>query len=950
MNALNTLARFASQNPLLERLALVSLELALLAALVGALIGVLRIGTPRLRALLWLIVLAKPLLGLALGTPLPLLRFAVTSPAATPGGERDAIGKALAETAPGEITAVAAGPAATQNAAQPASSPAWPAQPAAAPAAKPAETNPATARSPFSPARAAILGWLAFVLASCGYLALDMRRLGRLVRQSTAAEPRLQGAFDAFAHELKLRAAPRLRVSDALDSPALAGLVRPVVLLPRWIAEQARPEQVEWLLRHELMHYKMRDPLGLAVRRLAEILFFFHPAVWLAGRKWEEAMELACDRALLSTNDDARNYAEQLYWVLEHRANRQRFLRAGLCAARTQIGKRIASLLSNPVRFSAHMNAAALSGLVIVALVGLSVGVGFHEPAKAAEPRPRADAKASATALNRLPSLMGPGPQGDALPGVPPALQPKFKQAQANLYWVNAAIEVYVQRNGALPESLAQLLVPYTKLERIPPDPFAPGKPLSYRLSADKQEATVYSVGPDGKDDGGESKMLPEEPMYEMNTGAQTPGTVLAGDIAERFSLPSYRERAESDRKQTAAIRRALEEIRRQTGRDNAMLHYIDAGNRMGSIIGALGKSPEEFDLVQATLAHGWTEESRPLLITLARFEPSLAEIRKGAALDDAVNTIGDGGPLAPVPNFLTAQTLSRILCLEGLWRESQGKYDEALDDYLTVLTMGRDYFAPQPSLISGLISISIQSLSLHQITRLAADRSTNRDLIGRAAARLKQIETTEGPFTRLIDSEYPCLQYFFDLARKNPEQLRDRYADMFKTKSLPGGADEFIRSVDRLDADHRKLFDWLKRRSETPRWLRADRGYDEAGYAKLLETLHPFTRETNLNWPEAETRYAVLRAVLSEARIVAALELYRRDTGNYPDDLAALAPSLIEAVPVDPFSGKPFPYARDGDSFRLWSVGPDATSDNAAVRYDPTNGSLSAGDLVPVR
>ncbi|NQU43813.1 hypothetical protein HQ520_11050 [bacterium] len=31
---------------------------------------------------------------------------------------------------------------------------------------------------------------------------------------------------------------------------------------------------------------------------------------------------------------------------------------------------------------------------------------------------------------------------------------------------------------------------------------------------------------------------------------------------------------------------------------------------------------------------------------------------------------------------------------------------------------------------------------------------------------------------------------------------------------------------------------------------------------------------------------------------------------------------------------------------YRLWGVGPDRTNENGDVKYDPTNGTLSAGDL----
>ena len=68
-------ARFAAENPLMGRLLFLSVELLALSALVLLAIWALRIRAPRVRALLWLLVLAKPVLSLAIGAPLPLFQI-----------------------------------------------------------------------------------------------------------------------------------------------------------------------------------------------------------------------------------------------------------------------------------------------------------------------------------------------------------------------------------------------------------------------------------------------------------------------------------------------------------------------------------------------------------------------------------------------------------------------------------------------------------------------------------------------------------------------------------------------------------------------------------------------------------------------------------------------------------------------------------------------------------
>jgi len=86
----------------------------------------------------------------------------------------------------------------------------------------------------------------------------------------------------------------------------------------------------------------------------------------------------------------------------------------------------------------------------------------------------------------------------------------------------------------------------------------------------------------------------------------------------------------------------------------------------------------------------------------------------------------------------------------------------------------------------------------------------------------------------------------------------------------------------------------------------------------------------------------------LAATRIMLALEIYRARTGSYPDSLAALAPSLLPALPLDSVNDKPFGYrlldaAADPHrrSYLLYSCGPDGV-DNQGYTGDP-------GDRHPV-
>lgn len=78
------------------------------------------------------------------------------------------------------------------------------------------------------------------------------------------------------------------------------------------------------------------------------------------------------------------------------------------------------------------------------------------------------------------------------------------------------------------------------------------------------------------------------------------------------------------------------------------------------------------------------------------------------------------------------------------------------------------------------------------------------------------------------------------------------------------------------------------------------------------------------------------------------ALKMYHEANGQYPEELDALTPAFLETVPLDAFTGRPLVYRRDGDGYRLYSVGPDEKDDKGAPlsTSSPQNGPRQ-GDLV---
>jgi len=62
--------------------------------------------------------------------------------------------------------------------------------------------------------------------------------------------------------------------------------------------------------------------------------------------------------------------------------------------------------------------------------------------------------------------------------------------------------------------------------------------------------------------------------------------------------------------------------------------------------------------------------------------------------------------------------------------------------------------------------------------------------------------------------------------------------------------------------------------------------------------------------------------STLSATELAVALRRFRLDHGTYPDALSALVPAYVSRVPIDPFTGQPPVYARQGAGFHLLAEG----------------------------
>ena len=141
--------------------------------------------------------------------------------------------------------------------------------------------------------------------------------LRRFEKGSHAASDELLAALSQIAAEARLRRVPRVLIASAVSSPAVAGLLRPTLLLPAQFDREFTPSEIRLVLKHELMHLKRGDlPLN-ALLCVLMALHWFNPLLWIAFFKARADREAACDAQVLhnAPNDHRIAYGHALLKV-----------------------------------------------------------------------------------------------------------------------------------------------------------------------------------------------------------------------------------------------------------------------------------------------------------------------------------------------------------------------------------------------------------------------------------------------------------------------------------------------------------------------------------------------------------------------------------------------------------------------------------------------------------
>ena len=162
---------------------------------------------------------------------------------------------------------------------------------------------------------------------------------------------------------------PGLCVGNQIDSPFVMGLLKPVIYMPKGLAD----DEMRYLLLHEKTHIKRRDTVFKAIGLFTVALHWFNPLVWLAYKLFVQDMEMSCDEEVISelgANVKADYSMSLISFAAKN--HQPRYIVVPVTFSKTVFGrKEVKMRIKNILSYNGTSKLIATLSLVLVAAISL---------------------------------------------------------------------------------------------------------------------------------------------------------------------------------------------------------------------------------------------------------------------------------------------------------------------------------------------------------------------------------------------------------------------------------------------------------------------------------------------------------------------------------------------------------------------------------------------------
>ena len=212
--------------------------------------------------------------------------------------------------------------------------------------------------------------WLAGVIAFLSYHVVRHYLFVKMTKRWSVSvtDEQTLDLMQTLKKEMDITKRIDLNVCSSAGSPMLIGLVKPRIFIPT--AEMAHDE-LRYILKHELVHYKRKDILYKYLVLAATAANWFNPVVYLAAKEIANLCEMSCDAEVVKNEDaDTRQfYSETIIGVVKYKSKLKTALSTNYYGGKNGMRKRISTIMS--------MNNKKAGVVVACIALVITLGTGF---------------------------------------------------------------------------------------------------------------------------------------------------------------------------------------------------------------------------------------------------------------------------------------------------------------------------------------------------------------------------------------------------------------------------------------------------------------------------------------------------------------------------------------------------------------------------------------------
>lgn len=218
--------------------------------------------------------------------------------------------------------------------------------------------------------------WLMVIIFRCLQLVSGLHSLQRLKRRwIMEVSDHWNQKLHELAAKLRIKRPVEFLQSSLAKVPMVIGHLKPVLLFPIGLLNTLPADEVEAILLHELAHIKRNDFLVNLLQQIAEIFFFFNPAVIWISSLIKNERENCCDDMALSITRDKKIFIHALVAFQEY--NTSVTYATTFAGSKNHLLNRVKRIITNNNKTLNTMEKLVLaSGIIITCLATLAFNPG----------------------------------------------------------------------------------------------------------------------------------------------------------------------------------------------------------------------------------------------------------------------------------------------------------------------------------------------------------------------------------------------------------------------------------------------------------------------------------------------------------------------------------------------------------------------------------------------